>query len=61
MVDTIVEDCWQTAITVRPILPDSFAKLRRVDADLQDQNDEEKIQDFAARAIHGCDTSIPRV
>lgn len=26
MGDTIVENCWQTAITVRPILRGSFAK-----------------------------------
>jgi hypothetical protein len=48
MGDTIVEDCWQTAITVRPALLDIFARLRRVTADLQDENDEKEIQDFAA-------------
>jgi hypothetical protein len=48
MGDRIVEDCWQTAITVRPVLLDIFAKLRRVTADLQDENDENEIQDFAA-------------
>jgi hypothetical protein len=48
MGDTIVEDCWQTAITVRLVLLDIFAKLRRVTTDLQDENDEKEIQDFAA-------------
>jgi hypothetical protein len=48
MGDRIVEDCWQTAITVRPVLLAIFAKLRRVTADLQDENDEKEIQDFAA-------------
>jgi hypothetical protein len=48
MGDTIVEDCWQTAITVRPVLLAIIAKLRRVAVDLQDENDEKETQDFAA-------------
>ena len=48
MGDTIVEDCWQRAITVRPVRLDIIAKLRRVIVDLQDENDEKETQDFAA-------------